>query len=44
MNETNILAEFSFESKYLTVNGNKIHYMEEGQGDLVLFIENNPGR
>jgi len=40
--EKNISAEFPFESKYLKVNGSKIHYIEEGEGDPILFLHGNP--
>lgn len=34
--------DFPFESKFVNVNGYKIHYVEEGQGDPVLFVHGNP--
>lgn len=37
-----ISAEFPFESKYLEVKGSKIHYIDEGKGDPVLFLHGNP--
>ena len=37
-----ISAEFPFESKYLEVKGSKIHYIEEGEGDPILFLHGNP--
>jgi haloalkane dehalogenase len=37
-----IAAEFPFESKYLEVKGSKIHYIEEGEGDPILFLHGNP--
>ncbi|MCH8906311.1 MAG: haloalkane dehalogenase [Candidatus Heimdallarchaeota archaeon] len=37
-----ISAEFPFESKYVDVKGSKIHYIDEGEGDPVLFIHGNP--
>jgi haloalkane dehalogenase len=39
---TNISAEFPFESKYLEVKGSKIHYIDEGEGDPILFLHGNP--
>ena len=33
-----ISAAFPFESKYLDIKGNKIHYIDEGEGDPILFI------
>jgi haloalkane dehalogenase len=38
----NISAEFPFESKYLEVKGSKIHYIDEGEGDPILFLHGNP--
>ena len=40
--EKEISAEFPFESKYLEVKGSKIHYIEEGEGDPILFLHGNP--
>jgi haloalkane dehalogenase len=37
-----ISAEFPFKSKYLEVKGSKIHYIEEGLGDPILFLHGNP--
>lgn len=37
-----ISSEFPFESKYIEVKGNKIHYVEEGDGDPILFLHGNP--
>ncbi|MGI9657731.1 MAG: haloalkane dehalogenase [Gaiellaceae bacterium] len=37
-----ISAEFPFESKYVEVEGSKIHYIDEGAGDPVLFLHGNP--
>ena len=37
-----ISAEFPFTSKFVSLNGNRIHYVEEGQGDPILFIHGNP--
>lgn len=42
MSSKSISADFLFESKYLTVNGSKIHYVDEGAGDPILFIHGNP--
>jgi len=38
----NISAEFPFESKFVEINGHKMHYIEEGQGDPILFLHGNP--
>ena len=37
-----ISAAFPFDSKYIDINGSKIHYIDEGEGDPVLFIHGNP--
>ena len=40
--EKKISAEFPFESKYIDVEGSKIHYIDEGTGDPILFLHGNP--
>lgn len=42
MTKQTISAAFPFESKYIEVHGSKIHYIEEGEGDPVLFLHGNP--
>ncbi len=37
-----ISAEFPFESKYVTVQGSRMHYIDEGSGDPILFLHGNP--
>ena len=37
-----ISSAFPFESKYVGVNGSKIHYIEEGEGEPILFLHGNP--
>ena len=37
-----ISAEFPFKSSYIEVHGSKIHYVEEGSGDPILFLHGNP--
>jgi len=37
-----ISAEFPFESRFIDVHGSKIHYVEQGEGDPVLFLHGNP--
>jgi len=37
-----ISAEFPFESHYIEIRGSKLHYIEEGSGDPVLFLHGNP--
>jgi haloalkane dehalogenase len=37
-----ISAEFPFESRYVEVEGSRIHYIDEGAGDPMLFLHGNP--
>lgn len=37
-----ISSDFPFESKNIDILGSKIHYIEEGTGDPVLFLHGNP--
>ncbi len=37
-----ISAAFPFESKYVDVLGSKLHYIDEGSGDPILFLHGNP--
>jgi haloalkane dehalogenase len=37
-----ISADFPFESHYAEVQGSKIHYVDEGSGDPILFLHGNP--
>jgi len=37
-----ISAEFPFDSRFIEVEGSRIHYIEEGKGDVVLFLHGNP--
>ena len=37
-----ISADFPFESKYVEVHGSRIHYVDEGEGDPILFLHGNP--
>lgn len=41
-NKKEISAAFPFESKYIEVNNSKIHYIDVGEGDPVLFLHGNP--
>ena len=40
--EKDISAEFPFESKYIDIGAEKIHYVESGQGDPVLLLHGLP--
>lgn len=42
MTQPDISAAFPYESRYVTVHGSKMHYVEEGAGDPVLFLHGNP--
>ena len=35
-------SEFSFQSKIVEILGSKIHYIEEGSGDPIIFLHGNP--
>ena len=37
-----ISSEFPYASKFIEISGSKIHYIEEGEGDPILFIHGNP--
>ena len=41
-NKKTISAEFPFKSNYANVLGAKMHYVDEGQGDPILFLHGNP--
>lgn len=42
MKDAEISAEFPFESKYLEVKGSRMHYVEDGEGDPILFLHGQP--
>ncbi len=37
-----ISAEFPFASKFIEVHGSRMHYIDEGKGDPILFLHGNP--
>ena len=37
-----ISSDFPFKSKYIDIYGNKMHYVEQGQGDPILFLHGIP--
>jgi haloalkane dehalogenase len=39
---TEVRVEFPFESRYIFVHGSKIHYIEKGSGQVLLFLHGNP--
>ncbi len=42
MTAKTISTDFPFESKYTEVHGSKMHYIDEGEGDPILFLHGNP--
>jgi haloalkane dehalogenase len=40
--EPEISAEYPYEPKYVEVHGSKMHYIDEGEGDPILFLHGNP--
>ena len=43
MTSTNEISDaFPFESKFVEVNGQQIHYVEKGEGKPILFLHGNP--
>lgn len=41
-NGKTISSDFPFEKKFVTVNGSKMAYVDEGDGPVVLFLHGNP--
>jgi len=41
-NEENISEQYPYESHYVEVNGSKLHYIDEGEGDPIVFIHGIP--
>ena len=37
-----ISAKFPYTSKFIEVNGSKMHYVDEGSGNPILFLHGNP--
>ncbi len=37
-----ISAEFPYESRYVEIHGSQIHYVDEGEGDPILFLHGQP--
>ncbi len=42
MMRDSISAEFPFKSNYINVLGSNMHYVDEGEGDPILFLHGNP--
>ena len=37
-----ISADFPYESRYVEVLGSRMHYVDEGEGEPILFLHGNP--
>ena len=37
-----ISPDYPFQSNFVTVNGSQMHYIDEGEGDPILFLHGNP--
>ncbi len=42
MVKTDISAQFPFKANYIEIYGSKMHYVDEGSGDPILFLHGNP--
>ncbi|HSW69420.1 MAG TPA: haloalkane dehalogenase [Gammaproteobacteria bacterium] len=42
MNKTNISSDFPYKSHYVDIYGSKMHYIQEGEGDPILFLHGIP--
>lgn len=42
MEAASISAEFPFDSRFVTVHGSSMHYVESGVGDPIVFLHGNP--
>lgn len=42
MTDTDISADFPYQSHYVDIHGAKIHYIKEGSGDPILFLHGVP--
>ena len=34
--------EYPFEKKFLTINGHRLHYLDEGEGPVIVMVHGNP--
>ena len=39
---SDISADFAYDSRFVEVHGSKMHYVEVGEGDPILFLHGNP--
>ena len=37
-----VIDDFPFQSRYLNISGNKLHYIDEGEGPPVVLLHGNP--
>jgi haloalkane dehalogenase len=42
MEPSGISSDFNFDSRHITIRGSRIHYIETGTGDPILFLHGNP--
>ncbi len=42
MEHKSISSDFPYTSNYINIHGSNIHYIDEGEGDPVLFLHGNP--
>lgn len=42
MTFSTISPDYPFESHFVQVHGSRIHYIEEGSGEPILFLHGNP--
>ena len=42
MSKKSISADYPYVSNYIQIEGSKIHYIDEGEGDPVIFLHGNP--
>ena len=40
--DTKISSKFPFDSKFIEINGSKMHYVDVGEGDTILFLHGQP--
>ena len=42
MTSQSISADFPYQANYIEVHGSKMHYVDEGAGEPILFLHGNP--
>ncbi len=42
MKQKDISSDFPYKSNYTDIHGSRIHYIDEGEGDPILFLHGNP--